>query len=302
MTENNGRQDDFVSRMQLIDTLDATGRKHAAARETTAAAQAWTQCAETLRDVVLALTLRQTEVLERAAAATAQSGHPDRALALAHQAAALLRDARAADRLSEPEFAVRLGNVGMLLCAMQRWDDAARVLTETDAAFAASTEVTAELRRRRVATSAALATAHRFSGQQSDALLVLERAVADAEAIVAATGAPSDRFELSDLHNMQGQILLETGQPDLAMPKLRRCVASIRELAGATRDPQPRNLLAAALNRLGHVHAKLGNRGEACECLTESVALMRKLVQQDGLTGLADDLRTAQRDLATFGG
>jgi tetratricopeptide (TPR) repeat protein len=204
--------------------------------------------------------------------------------------------------LTEQQFAARLGRLGMLQCAMQQWNAAVPLLAEATALFAAAGgALPAQARREQAMTAGALATAHRFAGRPADALAVLRDAVARSG--THANAAPEERIELAHLRSDYAQSLLEAGQPQDALVVLQDGVAALRALGAETgAPPMLRNLMAAMLNRQGHAHAALGRRADAAACLGESVSLMRALVEQEGLAGLADDLRTAEADLARLGG
>jgi tetratricopeptide (TPR) repeat protein len=291
--------DKVIATLTQAGALDRLGLERAAARDVGAAAQAWTECAAALADVARATAVAVPEMLERAAGASVQAGQREAGLALAAQAVARLRQARDLGALDDLGLAGRLGGVAMLYCVTQSWNDAVPLLVEAEALFdGTEARATTDARRQRTSVSSALATAHHFLGQHQAALAVLEPAVARAAALADTSGAVEDRIELAHLANTLGRVLLEAGRDEAALPVLQRAVADLRAVPAADRQMEVSNLLAALLNRLGHAHAALDQRTESRTCLGESVSIMRGLVVEQGLAGLADDLRTAEQDLA----
>jgi tetratricopeptide (TPR) repeat protein len=293
--------DDLLATLARAQELWRHGHERASARQAEAAVRAWTQCEEVLGEAASALTLHRAQILECAAGAALYAGNPEAGLASVRKSIDLLRDAHASGALGDIAFADRFGSVGMLLCAVECWDEAASVLTEATALFSTA-DGRPIAQHKRMAVSGALATALRFGGHREEALAVLRLAAAVAEPMVASSGGLEDRIELAHLHNMLGQVLLDTEQPGAALSVLRGCINSMRELSEATQQPGLRNLLAAALNRLGRAYAALGDRAEASACLGESVEFMRDLVRKEGLSSLEEDLRAAEEDLARLGG
>jgi tetratricopeptide (TPR) repeat protein len=287
---NNPREtDDLLAALNRARELDHSGRDLVAARDLIAAAEAWEQSAAALRDAADTITLRLAEMLERTAALSVHAGRPETGRALAGEAVARLRCARATGSAQVEPLAARLGSVGQLYCVMQRWADAAEILAEANGWFG-----DAAPQGPRLQMLDALGAAYRFSGRPARAIALLEEAV-DRAVLIDQTFA--DRLELARLRNTLGQVLLENGRPDAAISALQQCLADANRLASEQAVPEIRNLQAAALNRLGHAHAALQRRSEAVSYFEQSVALMRALVEDEGLAALADDLRTALDDL-----
>jgi tetratricopeptide (TPR) repeat protein len=267
--------------------LDLQGREQVAANDLVAAARSWTDAASALRAASGGMLLSLTEMLERAAAASLRAGQPQAGLALAEEAVALLRGAHVIRLLPVSPLAVRLGGIGHLFCVMHRWDTAAEVLAQADAWFGDADDHA--LQGYHTTVLDALATAYRFSARRGDAIAVLERAVA----MAAASRSAERGLDLAGLQKTLGQVLLEAGRPAEALSVLRQCVDEIESATA----PHARNLLAAALNACGRTHAMLGQPDDAVSCLERSVTLMRRLVDHEGYTALADDLATAVDDL-----
>jgi tetratricopeptide (TPR) repeat protein len=279
--------DAMTTLLERTRDLDMQGREQIAANDLVGAAQSWTEAASALRAASGGTLLYLTEVLERAAAVNVRVGQPQSGLALAEEAVALLRSAHTSSLLPLSSLAVRLGGIGQLFCVMHRWEAASEILAQADAWFGDADDPA--LQGYHTTVLDALATAYRFSDRRGDAIAVLERAAA----MVAASRSTDGGMELAGLQKTLGQVLLETGRPVDALSALRQCANEIEALT----SPHARNLLAATLNACGRAHAMLGQRDDAVSCLKRSVTLMRKLVEDEGYSALADDLATAIDDL-----
>ena len=80
--------DSLGARLACARTLDLKGRSLVAARNLTAAADAWVAGAAVLREAAADLVLRLANLLERSAAVSFDAGRPNEALTLANEAAA----------------------------------------------------------------------------------------------------------------------------------------------------------------------------------------------------------------------
>jgi tetratricopeptide (TPR) repeat protein len=285
--------DPLLAQFAQAQALDRQGREHIARGDIIAAAASWTEAAAGLRSVASGMVLRLAEVLERAATASVQAGRAETGMAIALEAVARLRAARG--DVAAPALAARLGSLGQFFCVVQDWETACEVLAQADSWFDGAAD--RDALRERVRILDALSAAHRFAGQPDAAIAMLREAAALGEMVAEATNSFPDRFQVLQLRNDLGQILLERNDPQAAMPVLRDCVDRVGALLTEARAPHARNLLAAACNRLGHAHAALQDRDAAVACFEHSVTLMRELVETEGHAGLAEDLATATRDL-----
>jgi len=280
--------------LKNAETLHQKGRERAAARDPKAASESWVQAASILRDAATSITLKLTEMLEFAAAASLHSGQTDKAVELAQEAAGRLRAMYPAGDLLPTPRALGLIRIGQLFCAMQRWDTASALLEASDELLSAVEDIGAA--RQHAQCLATLATAHHFAGRHTEAIATFERATARARNVAGETNDFADRFAVAELENSFGRTLLTANKPNAAANVLRTAVTNLEALAGPQPSVSLRNLLAATLNRLGHAHAALGERAAAAACLDRSVCLMRVLVEDEGQAGLAEDLRMAIQD------
>jgi tetratricopeptide (TPR) repeat protein len=284
----------MLAELKSAEALSRQAGESARARLPQAAAEAWTQAAGLLRGAVEDLTLQLAQTLEFAAVASLNAGQPDAAAALAAEVAGRLTATHPAGELPSVARAFRLARLGQLFCALQLWDAASASLTTADEVLAAAPDIATS--RLHVQCLATLATAQHFAGRHQDAVAVFERAAARAETIAAQTDEQADRLAVIQLQNSFGRTLLTANRPDAAAGVLLRAVTHLDGIVATEPAAPLRNLLAATLNKLGHAHAALGERAAAATCLDRSVGLMRVLVEDEGQTGLDEDLRMAIQD------
>lgn len=245
--------------------------------------------------------LDQIDALGRSASAAARAGDHARAVTLARQAAAALRQAAHPGMPRAADLAARLAGLGLLCCAMQQWAEARVLLGEAEAAFATLPEVPVPHWIGRMRSLAALATAHRFDGDAIGAADALGAGAAWAEAMVAGSTEHDHRLELAQFRNAFGDALLDAGRSEAALQVLSLCAADVARLAGDKGADRGGvgldNLHAAVLNKLGRAELAAGQPTAALDRFEQSVAIMRRLVEVEGHADLREDLEAASADL-----